>query len=147
MTPAAVLDTNVVLDWLVFRDPAALALAGEICAGRLVWRATEAMRTEFGQVLARPALAGWQPDAVAAAASWQRHAHIDPVPATCPLVCHDPDDQIFIDLAMAARCRWLLSRDRALLKLAPRARIYGIAIVTPRGWTSMFAPTAQALEA
>ncbi|MFP5353710.1 MAG: prolyl oligopeptidase family serine peptidase, partial [Gemmatimonadota bacterium] len=37
-----------------------------------------------------------------------------PEPANGPLSCRDADDQVFIDLALATRCRWLLSRDRAL---------------------------------
>ena len=37
--PSAVLDTNTVLDWLVFRDPATEQLSRHIEAGRLAWRA------------------------------------------------------------------------------------------------------------
>ena len=36
------------------------------------------------------------------------------VPA-CNLSCRDPDDRKFLDLAVAHRVDWLLSKDRALL--------------------------------
>ena len=49
-----------------------------------------------------------------------------------PLQCRDPDDQMFIDLALAQRARWLLTRDRALLALARPAAAYGLEIAAPR---------------
>jgi predicted nucleic acid-binding protein len=48
--------------------------------------------------------------------------------------CTDPDDQVFIDLALACKARWLLSKDRALLKLARRARALGLSIQPPASW-------------
>ena len=135
--PGIVLDTNVALDWLLFGDPAALALGAAIASGQLIWCASPAMRREFEQVLARPALVGWRPDAAFAAAHWDAHALVvDEEPSTGPLTCRDPDDQVFIDLALATRCRWLVSRDRALLTLARRARLWGVEIMTPTAWSN-----------
>lgn len=135
--PSAVLDTNTVLDWLVFRDPTALALADEIEAGRLAWVASPAMRREFDQVLPRAALARWSPDAAAAAATWARHARLQPTePRPGPLNCRDPDDQVFIDLALQARCTWLVTRDRALLALGRRAAAWGLTILEARHWSA-----------
>lgn len=135
--PGIVLDTNVALDWLLFGDPPALALGAAIASGRLAWRASPAMRKEFEQVLARPALGGWQPDAAFAATHWDAHALVvDEEPSIGPLTCRDPDDQVFIDLALATRCRWLVSRDRALLTLARRAHAWGVEILTPLAWSN-----------
>ena len=50
------------------------------------------------------------------------------------LRCSDPDDQQFIDLAIARRAHALLTRDRAVLRLAPRARRFGVLIATPEAW-------------
>jgi predicted nucleic acid-binding protein len=56
-------------------------------------------------------------------------------PATLPgLRCSDPDDQVFIDLAAEAGARWLLTHDRALLRLARRARALGVQIAQPQSW-------------
>ena len=48
-----VLDTNVVLDWLVFRDPAVQGLAAAVTAGWLRWWVTPPMRDEFATVASR----------------------------------------------------------------------------------------------
>jgi hypothetical protein len=45
--PAAILDTQVALDWLLFDDPSTAALARAVQASRLVWLATPAMRAEL----------------------------------------------------------------------------------------------------
>ena len=50
--------------------------------------------------------------------------------------CTDPDDQTFIDLALSRGAQWLLSRDRAVLKLAKRARVLGLHILTPAAWAA-----------
>ena len=46
--------------------------------------------------------------------------------------CKDRDDQKFLELAHAARANWLVSKDRALLKLDKRtARDFGFRIAQP----------------
>lgn len=127
-----VLDTNAVLDWLVFRDPRSAGFATAITQGRLVWLASARMRWEFEVVVARPELARWQPDVAAAAAFWDRHADIvEHEPPSGPLRCRDPEDQVFIDLALHGRCGWLITRDRALLALRRAALGRGLCIATP----------------
>jgi predicted nucleic acid-binding protein len=39
---------------------------------------------------------------------------------------------VFIDLALAHRARWLLTRDKALLSLARPARVLGVEILKPQ---------------
>ncbi len=133
--PAAVLDTNVVLDWLVFADAGVAALGAEVSTGRLRWLACESMRTELALVLQRPQLAAWQPDPARVLAIFDRHAVACEAPPPSRLRCRDAADQAFVDLALHRRCRWLLSRDRALLALARRARLQGLEIATPARWT------------
>ena len=48
-----------------------------------------------------------------------------------PFACSDRDDQKFLDLAYTARADWLVTRDKALLKLARRARRDGLKILAP----------------
>jgi uncharacterized protein len=136
--PCAVLDSNVVLDWLVFRHPVAEVLGRAIEGGRLRWLVNSALRDELAHVLARGVLDRWQPDSVALWQAWERCA--TPCPPLPPdgdalrLRCRDPDDQKFIDLALAHQARWLVSRDRDLLVLARRARRLGLAVLTPEAW-------------
>jgi putative PIN family toxin of toxin-antitoxin system len=136
-SPSVVLDTNATLDWLVFRDKAATVLGTAIEDRQLIWLATPAMRQEFDEVLSRAALAPWRSQERDAAAAWQKLARMsegEPLPG--PLRCRDPDDQVFIDMALQWRSAWLITRDRALLALALRAHAWGLNIATPMEFSS-----------
>ena len=133
--PLVVLDTNVVLDWLIFAEPTVAALAQAVAGGRLRWIATAAMRDELAHVLERGLAAARQTDLAAVLDAWDRHAAILPEPSVQGPRCTDADDQKFIDLAVGAGARWLVSRDRAVLKVARRAALAGVAVVTPEALT------------
>jgi putative PIN family toxin of toxin-antitoxin system len=134
-----VLDTNVWLDCLVFDDREAKPLRAAL-GPRLQAVASPRMRAELQAVLGRAPIAAHQPAAETALADFDRLARLVAADApVTPLRCSDPADQMFLDLACAVRARWLLSRDRALLKLARRAdRLHGIAILTPAAFASAY---------
>ena len=136
--PAIVIDTQVVLDWLVFRNARVQALTAAVTSGSLRWLVTPAMRDELRHVLGRGVAASYAPDLAFIEAQFDAHAlpvtTIEPQPLAGRLVCRDPDDQKFIDLALASSARWLISRDKAVLALARRARPRGLLIVTPERW-------------
>jgi predicted nucleic acid-binding protein len=142
--PIVVLDTNVVLDWLVFRDPSCTAFQAAFAIGAMRWCASVPMRNELAQVLGRGVAQAWKPDLAALWSHWDRDcdelAAPDPSPPASRLRCSDTDDQMFIDFALAHGARWLLSRDRAVLKLARRARPFGLDILTPVAWAASRAP-------
>lgn len=131
-----VLDTNVVLDWLVFRDPRVVMLSQWISGQQARWLATPAMHLEFMHVLARPGMQAWAPDAEAVSRAWADHAHMVPTTAAAPWRCRDLSDQMFLDLAAAHQAQALLTRDRSLLVLARRARASGLVIGTPERWVA-----------
>ncbi len=118
-----VLDTNIVLDLLVFADPQAQALSDALAQGRLHWLATAEMREELARVLAYPKLAERVAFHRGAAAevlgAFDRHARLVEVAPKASVTCGDPDDQKFIDLAVAHRCT-LLSKDREVLRMRKR---------------------------
>jgi predicted nucleic acid-binding protein len=138
--PALVLDTNVVLDWLVFRHPACARWTEHFGNGSVRWLASAAMREELAHVLARGVASDLAPDLPAMWTTWERLAvpaeSVALAGAATRMRCTDADDQKFIDLALGHRARWLLSRDRAVLKLARRARPLGLEIVTPEAWAA-----------
>jgi len=142
MPTAVVLDTNVVLDWLLFRDASCARLSGALQAGQLLWHATPAMRGELASVVQRPELQSWNPDCEHILSTFDRLTRLcDDAPcaagATGRLRSRDPDDQKFIDLAVSVKAAWLLSRDRALLRLAHAAHGLGIRILTPARWQQL----------
>ena len=91
--------------------------------GEANWLATQAMRDELKRVLAyahiesRLGLCRLQAGDVLT--RFDRHARIVEAPAKAPVTCKDPDDQMFIDLAVAHRCM-LLSKDAAVLSMTKR---------------------------
>jgi predicted nucleic acid-binding protein len=118
-----VLDTNIVLDLLVFRDPQAQPLAEGLLAGTVRWIATPAMREELARVLGypkvAPRVAHHRGDGAAVLADFDHHAILVETPPKAPVTCGDADDQKFIDLAVAHRCM-LLSKDDEVLRMKKR---------------------------
>jgi putative PIN family toxin of toxin-antitoxin system len=121
--PGVVLDTNIVLDLLVFKDPLTEPLRAALASGQVRWIATAAMRDELERVLAYPQIAKrldfYALQAQAVLAARDAMVHTVPVADKAPVTCKDPDDQRFIDLAVAHRCA-VLSKDHAVLCMAKR---------------------------
>lgn len=132
--PSVVIDTQVLLDWLVFADARPVRWVRAVEQGALTWIACPAMRREFEHMVGHPKLAPWGPRREHALSVFDRLAlmQADPPGAAPRLRCRDADDQVFIDLALGHRARWLLTRDKALLALARRARALGTEILQPQ---------------
>jgi putative PIN family toxin of toxin-antitoxin system len=133
-TPLAVIDTNVVLDMLLFGDARSSWLRQALDARLLAWVCTAPMLAELAIVLTRPFVAAR--GRLAETVMFQARAICSLVPepqANLPRAprCADPDDQKFIDLAWAAQAQWLFSRDHALLDLARSSRPRGLTVCTP----------------
>lgn len=143
--PVIVLDTNVWLDWLLFDDPRVenLRIARHDAQVRIL--ACSEARAELADVLTRPRLiaqglasrtrrgaAPSQPDLARMLEAFDAAVTLAARAPHCGLACTDPDDQRFVDLAVAQSARFLLTRDRALLALARKARSrFGLTITVP----------------
>ena len=118
-----VIDTNIVLDLFVFRDPLAQPLAQALANQTYKWIATAPMRDELERVLDYPnilaRLGAAQITATAVLAQFDAQVQWMDVAPRATLICRDPDDQKFIDLALAHQTM-LLSKDRAVLCMAKR---------------------------
>lgn len=122
--PLLVLDTNVVLDWVAFRDVRVQPIVDAIERGALRAVTSAACLQELRRALG---YAQVKLDAAAQSLAYRRylaHVHLFDIPEAdaaphLPL-CEDPDDQKFLQLAWHARASHLLTRDQALLKLARR---------------------------
>jgi putative PIN family toxin of toxin-antitoxin system len=128
-TARIVLDTNIVLDVFVFADPAAAPVRAALEAGQLDWLASLPMREELARVLAYPKIAprlvfyGLTAEDVLAA--FDKHARLVEAATKASLTCSDPDDQPFIDLAVAHKAL-LLSKDKAVISMSKRLLAQGI---------------------
>jgi putative PIN family toxin of toxin-antitoxin system len=124
-----VLDTNIVLDLFVFNDPAAQPLRDALTGAKAHWLATMAMREELQRVLTYPqivrSLAHHKTTAAQVLDHFDAHVAIAGVAAKARITCKDPDDQKFIDLAVA-HAALLLSKDHAVLCMAKRLLAQGV---------------------
>jgi putative PIN family toxin of toxin-antitoxin system len=139
----AVLDTNVWLDWLLFDDPRVTTVRDAHRGDRLRILACAEARAELADVLSRPRLiaqalasrsrrGGTPPDVGSLLDAFDAAVTLAPRAPVCGLTCRDPDDQRFVDLAVAQSAHFLLTRDRALLALARAARRrFGLVITQP----------------
>ncbi len=120
---AVVLDTNIVLDAFVFNDPAARPLQQALATHQLHWIATKAMRDELARVLTypkvTPRMAFYQVSAAHVLAQFDGQATLVDTAPKASVTCKDPDDQKFIDLAVAHRAL-LLSKDKAVFCMKKR---------------------------
>ncbi len=136
MKPRLVLDTNVWLDWLVFDDPGIARIRDSATAGRIEIYIDAVCEEELARVLAR-GFAKRTLDAKAQAAciaQCRRIARrIDTIaaPAGALPVCRDPDDQKFLEAALAAKADFLITKDRELLALGKKPGRLPFRIVTP----------------
>ncbi len=134
--PLLVLDTNVVLDWVAFRDPRVQPIVDAIERGVLRAATSGACLQELRRALS---YAQVKLDAAAQALAFERyiaHAAVFDLPELVEVLglplCEDPDDQKFLELAWHARASHLVTRDKALLKLARRIAQSGrFAVVAP----------------
>lgn len=118
-----VLDTNIVLDAWLFHDPAAEVLKVALADRQLQWIATSAMREELVRVLNYPQivprLAFHKVGSEQLLAQFDALVQILQTPAKAEVTCRDPDDQKFIDLAVAHQAL-LLSKDKAVICMKKR---------------------------
>ena len=138
--PRLVLDTHVWLDWLVFEDPGIVPIRNAVGTGRVEIYCDAVCEEELARVLAR-GFAKRTLDAQAQAAciaqcrrlSKRIEARLPEGERTQLPVCRDPDDQKFLEAALAAGAQFLITKDRALLELARRkARAVPFRILTPQ---------------
>jgi predicted nucleic acid-binding protein len=130
MKPRLILDTNVILDLLVFKDPSAEPIRLLLDAKQVDAVRTLASMVELIDVIGRPAFKISKEDQETIVQSWESSSRllentaIEPAPFTC----RDPDDQVFINVAYSVRPALLLSKDLRVLELRAIAKHHGVEI-------------------
>ena len=124
-----VLDTNIVLDLLLFQNPQAQGLRQALDQQQLRWLATPPMREELARVLAYPKIAPGLTrlghSLASLLAQWDALVSVVEVAPRCAVRCRDPDDQMFIDLAVAHTAT-LHSKDAQVLCMKKRLERCGV---------------------
>lgn len=131
-----VIDTNVTLDLLLFNSQIAAPLLTAVDDGRALWLTAAYCRDELSRVLTYPE---FRLEEHRQQEIRQRYASLTAAgdmpsrstseTALRPLPkCRDPDDQPFLELAVAAGADLLITRDRQLLRLKKRIALLGLAL-------------------
>jgi len=132
-----VIDTNVCLDLFVFRDPRWASLLAVLESGTVDAVTRADCRDEYLFVLHYPHLPldeSTRPDAAARFDKLIRVVAPDSRAIRLP-VCTDRDDQKFLEIARDAGADILVTKDKALLKLAKKTLREGLfRIMTPEVW-------------
>ncbi len=142
-----VLDTNVVIDWLVFDDPFMNPLRHGVCAGDIVVLTHEPATTELKRVLGyrQLKLDEHRQQHVFSLYEAQATAFVMPAGFSCRQLmlpggfprCRDRDDEHFLALAYHARADALVSRDNAVFGLKGRAAKFGMTILNVQEMIAM----------
>ena len=127
-----ILDTNVVLDMLIFDDPHIPPIRELVAQGAVRWIADQAQRIELERVLhysqIAPRVAFYGKTVAGVLAAFDAAVEYVPEAQKIRFTCTDPDDQHFLDLASAHKAL-LVSKDKAVLKLRKRvAQYYGATV-------------------
>ena len=129
LAQAWVIDTNILLDLWLFEDPATVPLRAALQSGLIAHLATASMRDELERVLTYPHIVKRMAKSNIKAQHildrFDQHclAAEPAVKASC--TCKDPDDQKFIDLAVAHEAP-LLSKDASILCMKKRLFQVGV---------------------
>lgn len=135
--PRIVLDTNICLDLFVFCDPRWAQLLADLESGAVEAVTRADCRDEYRVVLHYRHLPLDEGSREQAAARFDRLIKVvapSPQPVRLP-VCTDKDDQKFLEVARDAQVSALVTKDKALLKLAKRTAKAGLfRIMLPEAW-------------
>lgn len=138
--PRLVLDTNVCLDLFVFQDPRRAELLAALESGAVEAVTRADCRAEFLYVLNYPHLKLTETTRPLSAARFDALITLVAPPESgvrLP-VCTDRDDQKFLELARDAQADILITKDKALLKLAKRLSKAGLfRVIQPEAWQNI----------
>lgn len=134
--PLLVLDTNVVLDWVAFGDVRVQPIVDAIERGALRAATSRICLQELRRALGYAQVKLTHSAQLLAFERYVAYATIFDIPEPAGAVglplCEDGDDQKFLELAWHARASHLLTRDKALLKLArPLAQLGRFSVLAP----------------
>ena len=143
-----VVDTNVCLDLFMFRDQRWQLLVDGLKSGEIEAVTSASCRMEFMLVLAYEKMQLSTESQAAILQEFDQIIRLIDLPAEpsathaikLPL-CKDRDDQKFLELAYASQADILITKDKALLKLARKTiRLQLFRIFSPESWLASYVP-------
>jgi len=140
MLPRVVFDTNTVVSALVFRSKSLAWLRAPWLASECIPLASRETVSELTRVLAYPKFAASVEELHSALAEYLPFCEIVNVVRTSSVLCRDPSDQKFLDLAESGRADLLITGDTDLLVLAEEVHF---TIETPASYRNRVAQCSE----
>ncbi|MFZ6817710.1 putative toxin-antitoxin system toxin component, PIN family [Undibacterium sp. Ji22W] len=148
MPTKIVLDTNVCLDLFAFRDPRWQVILKALCDKELIAITREDCRNEWLAVLHYPHLPVDDSNRAQIVSTFDEFISVENQPEKSIKLptCSDKDDQKFLEISRDAGADILITKDKALLKLARKMQNLNLFIIeTPEKFTARLVAKAQAL--
>jgi uncharacterized protein len=137
-----VFDTDIVLSALLFKRGRLSWLVGHWQAGNCVPLISRATGAELTRILAYPKFQLFANEQFEALGGYIPFCAVADVIQSCPILCRDPRDQAFLDLAHSGKADLLVTGDEDLLVLAGQTEF---AIDTPEAYRRRVLGGAQSL--
>jgi putative PIN family toxin of toxin-antitoxin system len=121
MKPKLVLDTNILLDLFYFKDQSVNELLNSLVQEQITAYTCSDIWAELEEVLARkPFDQSFDQIKAIRDTNSSLFEWLTPVGKKSGIKCSDPDDQIFIELALTVAPCMLITKDNDLLRLSKR---------------------------
>lgn len=149
--PRFILDTNVVIDWLVFSHPYMVPLRHQTACGAITILTHELAIAELTRVLSYPELKLSEQGQTDTLRSYRAQTRVELMPEGFAIAqwqlpahfpsCRDRDDDLFLALAYHTRATALVTRDKALLKMRKRMRKFEMSILDVQQFIALLEET------
>ena len=129
--PSCVLDTNVVLDILLFADKNAESIQQLLASGQLLALGHYDTLYEFADVISRSQFKLTESQIKEKLHAWIKLHWLINEPLPTVGYCKDHDDDKFFNLARLCSARYLISKDKKVLKAKGKAKRFGCIVIKP----------------
>lgn len=129
--PSCVLDTNVVLDILLFADKKTEPIRQLLSSGKLLALGHYDTFYEFADVISRSQFKLTDSQIKEKLHAWVNLHWIIKEALPTEVYCKDHDDDKFFNLARLCSARYLISKDKKVLKAKGKAKRFGCAVIKP----------------
>lgn len=129
--PSCVLDTNVVLDILLFADKNTEPIQKSLASGQLLALGHYDTLYEFADVISRSQFKLTESQIKEKLHAWIKLHWLIKEPLPTEGYCKDHDDDKFFNLARLCSARYLISKDKKVLKAKGKAKRFGCIVIKP----------------
>lgn len=129
--PLVVLDTNVLLDILLFEDPNVQLIHFALQSGKIAAVGHFDSFYELADVISRPIFNLTESQQNKILQSWVQLHYLYRLELPAESYCKDQDDDKFFNLAKAVGAKFLLSKDKKVLKAKGKAKRFGCLVIKP----------------